>query len=389
MKTFSNRLSLKQSLRPSLDDTQGHVDRMRQMIDQVRSRAIALILVPTLVLALGAGSTAVAAAKDTMRDLKFKEFPLEISRGDRLIVQGLRGTVRLIPTAPGKPAVLRARKSVVDINKPGAKAHFDSLSFSVRREGGVVMIEPKGPTSRQDWIEWSQPGQPDLSFEIECPSTSAEIHLHSGSVFANGWKDAVSVSLQDGKVTTSDGEGAFRATILRGDIKIEKQKGLISIESHAANVSVANSEGDVQVHNFAGASSVNGIKGDVSLRSKAGTANIAKVDGGLEFDNGRGRLEGTAIDGVVRGVNDDGTVSIGLTGEADLSIETQDGPVAVKPPGGAGVLLKLSSEDGGIVAPDSVNVPKVSGPKSVVARLSGVPKGVIVVRAKRGTIRVR
>lgn len=334
-------------------------------------------------------AAAFAAGRETMREVKFKDYPLEISRGDRLTIQGVRGSVRLIPAKAGQPAVLRARKILPDATKPSAKAHFEALSFAVRREGGVVMIEPKGPTGRQDWIEWSVAGQPELSLEIDAPSTATEVHFHSGSVSAAGWKDQLMVSLQDGKILASDGEGAFRATLLRGEIKVEKQKGPVEIESHAAKVTVLSSEGSVQVHNFSGESVVSAVKGEVSLRSKAGAATVSKVDGGLDFDNGRGHFEGTAIDGSVRGQNDDGTVSIQLSGEADVSIETQDGPIAVKPAGGAGVLLKLATEEGNIYAPASVNVPKVSGPKSVVARLDGAPKGVIVLRSKRGTIRVR
>ncbi|CAN5520283.1 hypothetical protein BH10BDE1_BH10BDE1_14480 [soil metagenome] len=323
------------------------------------------------------------------KEVKFKEFPFEIARGEHLIVQGVRGTVRLMPLAPGKSPVVRARKLLVDGTKPGASEHFDALSFSVRREGGLVMIEPKGPSSRQDWIDWSRPGQPELSFEIEAPSTSAEVHLHSGTVLANGWKDALAVSLQDGKLAVSDGAGNVNATILRGDIKIEKQKGVVRVESHAAKVTVTANDGDVQVHNFGGETLITNVKGDVAVRSKTGTITLAKINGGVDFDNGRGKLEATAIDGSVRGVNDEGIVSFQLVGEADLSIETQDGPVAVKPPSATGVLLKLSSEDGVIAAPESIQVPRNSGPKSVVARLDGAPKGVIVLRSKRGTIRVR
>jgi hypothetical protein len=330
-----------------------------------------------------------AATKETMREVKFKEFPFEITRGERLVVQGLRGHIRLVPTAAGKPSLLRARKTLPDATKSGARSHFDELSFSVRRESGVVIIEPKGPSSRQDWIDWSGAGQPDLSFEIEAPATSAEIHLHSGSITAAGWKDQLLVSLQEGKISSTDGDGIFRATILRGEIRLDKQKGAVEIESHSAKVNISNGDGNIRVHNFSGETTVNGVKGEVSVRSKAGLVNISKIEGGLDFDNGRGRFEAIGIDGAVRGLNDDGTVSIQLAGEADVSVETLDGSVTIKPPGGAGVLLKLSSEDGAIVAPDSVNIPKVSGPKSVVARLDGAPKGVIAVRSKRGTIRVR
>lgn len=328
------------------------------------------------------------APANAAKDVKFKDYAFEMSRGEKLIVQGVRGSVRLIPLAPGRTPVVRARKILTDAKGSGAE-HFDALSFSVRRENGTVIVEPRGPSTRQEFLDWSRPGQPELAIEIEAPSTPAEVHFHTGAVTANGWKDQLAVSLQEGRVTTTDGEGALRTALLRGDVKVDKQKGAVEVESHAAKVSISNVTGDVRVHNFAGDSTVSSVKGDVSVRAKTGAVSLTKVDGGLEFDNGRGRLEGTAVEGAVRGVNDEGTVSLQLAGEADVSIESQDGAVAVKPPSGTGALLKLSSEEGQIVAPDSVQSPRNAGAKSLVARMDGAAKGVIVVRSKRGTIRVR
>lgn len=323
------------------------------------------------------------------REVKFKEYPFEITRGEQLIVQGVRGQVRLISLAAGKTPVVRARKLIQDPTKPGAAERFDSLSFTVRREGGIVMIEPKGPSSRQEWLDWSRPGQPELAFEIEAPSTPAEVHLHTGSVTATGWKEPLAISLQEGKVVSLEGGGSLNASILRGEIRVEKHKGIVRVESHAAKVNVSVNEGDVQVHNFAGDTNLVSVKGDVKFRSKTGNVSLANIDGGLDFDNGRGKVDVAGMGGVVRGFNDEGPVSLQLTGEADLSIETQDGSVSVKPPSAAGVLLKLSTEEGVISAPESVNIPKGAGPKSVVSRLDGAPKGVIVLRSKRGTLRVR
>lgn len=327
----------------------------------------------------------VAAAKET----KFKEYPFEISKSERLIVQGVRGNVKLIAASAGQPTVVRARKTVSEPMKADASERFNALSFSVRREGGVVIIEPRGPTTRQEWVDWSRPGQPELWLEIQAPPTAAEIHFHTGSLSSTGWTDNLAISLQEGKVSVSGSSGKLGVNILRGEVKVEKHKGSMDFESHAAKISVLNSEGDVRIHSFAGETAISNLKGDTSFRAKSGGANLAKLSGSFKFDNGRGRIDGTGIDGAVRGVNDDGSVILQLVGEADLSIETSDGAVTVKPPGGSGALLKLSTEEGAIVAPDSVSVPRVSGAKSVVARMSGATKGVIAVRSKKGTIRVR
>lgn len=323
------------------------------------------------------------------KEVKFKEYPFEILKGDRLVVSGIRGAVKLVQIGQGKTPVVRAKKVLPTGAKSTAAQMFENLSFQVRKEGTIVTIEVKGPTSRQEFIDAAGVGQPELSFEIEAPSTLAEVHLHSGLVTASGWKDGLSVSLIDGRINSIDGEGVLRAILTRGEIKIDRQKGNVEIENHGGKVALSNIDGDVRLYSFSGDSALASISGKVKFRAKAGSLNVSKLSGDFTFENGRGGISGIAIDGAVRGTTEDGAVNLQLAGEADLSVETEDGSVTIKAPGGSGALLKLSSEDGPILAPESVKVPKVSGPKSVVARLDGAPKGQIIVRSKRGVIRIR
>lgn len=350
------------------------------------NRARALFFV-RLVLAFTSGvfaSPALAA-----KEVKFKEYPFEISKGDRLVVTGIRGSVKLSHLAPGKTAVVRAKKLLPTGAKPTASQLFENLSFQVRKEGTIVTVEVKGAASRQEFIDASVAGQPEFSFEIEAPSTPAEVHFHSGQISVVGWKDGVSVSLIEGKISSTDGEGVFRAILTRGEVKVDSQKGNVEVENHGGKVLLSNIVGDVRLHSFSGDANLSAVTGKVKFRAKAGTLNINKLSGDFSFENGRGGISGSAIDGSIRGTTEDGAVNLQLVGDADLSVETEDGSVTVKAPGGSGALLKLSSEDGPILAPDSVKVPKVSGPKSVVARLDGSPKGQIIVRSKRGVIRIR
>lgn len=333
------------------------------------------------------GLTAEAA-----REVKFKEYPLEITKGDRLVVSGVRGQVRLIPLGePGGKSgnpVVRARKVTTD--KLGeSNALFESISFQTRREGSTVFVEVKGPDSRQTYITMAKPGAPELSFDIESPSTPAEIHMHSGNVVANGWKSSVAVTLSEGKVLLSEGEGDVRVLLTRGELQLSKHKGGAELELHGGKTSVSQVQGDVRLYVFSGESSVQQLTGKLRYRGKAGSLSLNKVDGDFQFENGRGGIAATALNGAVRGSTEDGAINLQLVGETDVSVETDDGSVTIKPPGGTGALLRLSSEDGLIQAPESIRVPRVTGPKSVVARLDGAPKGQIIVRAKRGVIRIR
>lgn len=352
-------------------------------------RAVTLFIKNVNRSALVAASLLVFSSAHAAKEVKFKEYPFEIVKGERLVITGVRGSVKLIPLQPGKSPVVRAKKVLPDAAKPGASQLFENLSFQVKKEGTVVTVEAKGISSRQEFIDASKPGQPELSFEIEAPSTPTEIHYHSGQIVASGWKDGLSVSMVEGKILTTDGEGVLRAILTRGELKVEKQKGNVEIENHGGKVTLANITGDVRLHSFSGEVSATSISGKMGFRAKAGSLNLTKLTGDLTFENGRGGIAGTAIEGAVRGSTEDGAINLQLAGDADLSLETEDGSVTVKAPGGSGALLKLSSEDGPIFAPDSVKVPKVTGPKSVVARLDGAPKGQIIVRSKRGVIRIR
>lgn len=334
-------------------------------------------------------SLLVMAAPAFARDVKFKDLTVDWVKGDRLVVQGLRGSVKLIASGKGA-AVVRGRKSINDGNKGTASERFDSLAFSARRESGVVIVEVRGPNTKQEWIDWSQSGNGDLNLEIEAPmALPAEVHLRSGTVTATAWRDALAVTLQDGAVRLNDGEGDVRVSLLRGEVKIEKQKGLVQVESHAAKVNLTSIDGDARVHNFGGDTAVTTVSGTLNLRTKTGTSSLQKIETGLDFDNGRGTLTGNGVKGQIRGATDEGAVNLQLDGEVDVLIEAQDGNIAVKPPSGFGVLLKLSTEEGAIGAPDSVSVPKTAGPKSVVARMDGTAKGTVVLRSKRGNIRIR
>jgi hypothetical protein len=358
------------------------------------SRVSALLLATAALLHL---ATPAFAA----REVKFKEFPIELSATDttkpsRLYVMGMRGSVRLISAVSGKAPVVRARKVQPDGARNESADTFESFSYAVRKEGSVLVIEPKVGSTQSDWLTGIEPGQPELHLEIEAPSVPTEIHLHTGSVQSIGWKAPITASVQDGSIKMSEGEGLLALSVFKGEVRVEKWKGRVQVESHAAKVITQTIDGDVLVNNFSGESALTAIKGHSTLKAKTGGSVVTKLEGGLEFLNGRGGLAATQVQGVVRGQTDDGAVSLALgtegkeaQGESDVVVESQDGSVSIKPPVGSGALLRLSTDEGTLLAPESIAIPRGSGPKSVSARLAGTTRGTIVVRSKRGVIRIR
>jgi hypothetical protein len=342
------------------------------------------------VVALAVFFTGICA--EAAREVKFKEFPLEISKNDRLVISGVRGQVRLIPIGESNlktaSPMVRARKVSTDRIGETSTA-FDSLSFQTRRDGTTVFVEMKGPDSRQAYLALTKLGAPELSFDIEGPSIPAEIHFHSGMVTAVGWKSSIAVTLTEGKVNLSDGEGTVRVLLTRGDLQLSRQKGDAELEIHGGKAQISNLEGDLRLHSFVVESNVQQLMGKLKYRGKAGNLNINKASGEFLFENGRGSIVANGLEGTVRGSTEDGAVNLQLSGDIDVLVETEDGSVGIKPAAGVGALLRLSSDEGVIQVPEKIRVSGGTGVKTVLGRLDGAPKGQITVRSKRGAIRIR
>ena len=323
------------------------------------------------------------------KELRYKDMPIEFREGERLHIVGLRGSVRLVGTAPGKPAVLRARKWVADKATGQDLQEYEALSFNVRREGTSVIIESKLPQDKESLNKWLK-GGPELHLELEAASLPAEIVLRDGQVTIEKWKNSASVGIVAGKVATSAGEGALRIQIQKGEVKVEKQKGDVAIDSNLAKLTAQEIEGDLDLANFGGESTIGKVEGHVNLRTYAGGTSLTKSKGSLDFQTGRGSLSLSGFEGPIRGQNDVGSVNATVEGDAEIAIESNQGTVTVSLPKDSGAGLRLATEEGNFSVPDSVRANLQGGAKIFVARLSGEgPKGMVQVKSKTGAIRVK
>jgi DUF4097 and DUF4098 domain-containing protein YvlB len=323
------------------------------------------------------------------REVRFKDIPLEFKEGDRLVISGVRGHVRLTVAADGKTGVLRARKTMGK-SSPEAAQRFESANFGISRDGAVIVIQGKGPESKDAWASWVKDGGIDLNLELEIPSMPSEIHLREGQLTVQSWKHNVTANLVSGQIRVAQSEGHLNLQIQRGDVRVEGHRGRVELDSYSARLVVQDLEGDLDLTNFTGESVLSGLRGNVDTRTHSGATSVAKSSGSMEFQNGRGALNLNGFEGPVRGKNDQGAVTLALEGEAEVAVESNLGPVAVRLPANSGAVIRLSSEDGAISAPEAVKTGGGSAVKSAMGRLAGDgPKGRVEVRTKSGGIRVR
>lgn len=329
-------------------------------------------------------------AEAALREVRFKDAPLEIREGDRLVISGIRGSVRLIPLAMGRTPVLRAKKIMAEKFAATAGERFDALNYQVRRGDGVLVIEARGPASKAEWGEWLKPGGPELVLEIEAPAVPVEVSLHSGLITTQNWKGPLSTTLVEGVVRTSATEGPLRLQVQKGEARVDSHRGRLEFDTYGARLNAQNVDGELMVENFSGETSLSQIKGNIQLRSHAGGSSIAKSTGALDFELGRGGLTVTGFEGPLRGQTANGSVVAALEGEAEVAIESVQGPVTVKLPGESAAFVRLQSETGSLSAPEPVRPGQAGTLKTAVGRLGGSgPRGTVVIRSKAASLRVR
>jgi hypothetical protein len=323
------------------------------------------------------------------KEVRFKDYPIDVREGDRVTIQNFRGTVKLVSIASGKPALIHARKSINDEATAEDQAIFEALSFAVQRPvAGRLDISVGAAPDKGAWMRWVKQGVIDFHLEIEMPSAPIEVTVRDGQVLLHGqgWRHGATVSLVSGKLQSVAGEGSLKVQVQRGEIQINGHKGPIDIDAYAAKVVVSDVEGEMRLANFSGDSKLVKVKGRADLISHAGATSISGSSGALDFINGRGAFTIAGFQGAVKGQTDQGAVSALIEGEADVQIESNQASVTVKPPSDSGAALRLRTDEGTISLP----APLTSTGKVYSGKLSGPGgKGSIAIKSKSGPLRIR
>jgi hypothetical protein len=82
-----------------------------------------------------------------------------------------------------------------------------------------------------------------------------------------------------------------------------------------------------------------------------------------------------------------GSVQLGITGESDVRVTTQEGPVVIGLADSA-ARLDLNTRDGVITVPNYLHVADMGSQKMVRGHLKGAQPGAVVVKTESGNIRV-
>ena len=380
------------------------------------------------------GETTSVASANASKDYKFRDVKIDLQDGDRIVITGIRGVVRLEQTGgvsfgaradeadhgvAGQDPSLQAQIPQVSATaianaKDSAgpisvtiKAHkllnekglaqwatkFESLSLQTRRDGHVVYIETKGTQAAADWLEWTSANSPEINIEVSMNSARSlpvEVSLHDGTVDVRGWQAAVSASIVQGSIRTNNTLGDLQVQVQHGDVRIDRHHGTVDVDSFQGKLMANQVEGDIHLDNFSGDSSLKNVAGNVFVRTHSGPTNVANSSGAIDFELGRGALNVAKFEGPVRGQTDRAAVMAKLEGESDVNIESAQGPVAVRLPASSGAAIRLQTETGTLNAPEEIRPSQTASSKFASGRMKGAgPRGSVTIKSKAASIRVR
>lgn len=396
--------------------------------------AIGFIGIGSSARASRAGETSSGGTVNASKDYKFRDVKIDVQDGDRIVITGIRGVIRLEQTggvsfgAPANDAgqdgvganpslqaqipqdlpttnanvketagpvsvTIKAHKLLSEKGLAQWATKFESLSLQTRRDGHVVYIETKGTQAAADWLEWTSANSPEINIEVSMNSARSlpvEVSLHDGTVDVRGWQAAVSASIVQGSIRTTNTLGDLHVQVQHGDVRINRHHGAVDVDSFQGKLIADHVEGDIHLDNFSGDSSLKNIAGNVFVRTHSGPTNVANSTGAIDFELGRGALNVAKFEGPVRGQTDRAAVVAKLEGESDVNIESAQGPVAVRLPASSGAAIRLQTETGTLNVPEEIRPSQTASSKFASGRMKGAgPRGSVTIKSKAASIRVR
>ena len=214
--------------------------------------------------------------------------PIQVS--DRLSVRTPRGHV-ISKIWDRDEVKIDATISVGGTDEEAVNAYAEQIDIQIRRESGVVKVQPNVPKRKK--------GDPIRSVRI-----NFELH-HPEKVDLN-------VRARHGNITLPKIDGAAN---------LNNNRGKTILEGASGNISIKQNRGDVAVQH---------VGGDFTARNNRGSIKIGRVDRNAVVQNNGGATYLANIAGTTTVHNNRGAIEI-ENPEAGVMIQSRGGKIAVRP----------------------------------------------------------
>lgn len=317
---------------------------------------------------------------------------IPLQKGDRLVIKGFFGRVRLSSTKSSSPfqgpSQLQLR---VRWKKPPS---FIPLLFSkwrlhTSRQDSVISIEVQ-PSSLKNFLKAE--GLKDAGFvdlEIQGPSLPTEIYMKRAQIQVSNWSKDLRLLWMRGHVRLLNTQGSLKVFGQEGDLTVKHHKGPLELEGYQVNFHLEKIKGALNLENFSGKASLSQITGPMNIVSFKGSIQVSYSQGSLGFEHYHSPLKVESLKGVLKGTSLKGNVTATLHGHTSVSVKTKEGNVFIRAVN-SGARVRLTTRRGAMMTPAYFKRVKLGGGRRRKwGSLRRSHPGKIVVQTESGHIRVR
>lgn len=299
---------------------------------------------------------------------------------ERLHVEGIRGAL----TLQGKPG--RFFRAAI---KHGKSKSSDDWHLVIERRQDTLHIEVFNVLYGQEWKRHvKQELWPEFDVEIEGPARPAQISWRDGRMDIRDWAAPVEASLLKGQVLIERGTSRLGLQAVEADVHVRGFVGEISLKGERGPVRISGVRGKLDLNWLSGTVKLDKMNGKVTVEAQDGELTATRGSGQWELKVLRGIVKLDGFAGQLKAIGDSSRWTIAAQNGADVEIVTEKGPVDVQWSDG-GPKFFLSTREGRIRVPEPFKVEDRDGFQVVEARKGEKPKGHLFVRTTSGPISFR
>ena len=320
----------------------------------------------------------------------YKPVIVPLAGVQRVTLRGYNGDVKIVGSEKADKIRFDVRLMTDDKTPSFAKGLFDQWIFSYKLVGDNLKVEIRGPQSKEDWsklIGNENENIPRYVMTITMPARKLNFSWLLGKIFVQNWDQPISITLQSGEIILNKVTAEANLSLLKGKAIISDCDGSLRLDAYDVDIKLSNSKGHLAIENFYGDTLVSQIDGALDLSSFKGTTRVLKSKGQIDFKNGRSTFKISDFEGDVRGKTLQGAVIGKFSGQNNIRIHSEDGPVDINA-ANSGAYINIGTKKGHLYIPHYLRQTIWPSIRTATGSLRGSQKGYIYVRSNNGNVRI-
>jgi hypothetical protein len=253
-----------------------------------------------------------------------------------------------------------AHATLLGENEADVKGAASALQVTAEADGDRLEFRLTHP----DAWRLARRGRPAVDLRLKVP---ARLALALGATGVVEAQDVAGVTLDTarGNVTLRRIAGPVDGEQRDGTLEVSGARS-VDIETRRVTVRLQGIDGDVEVEAVDGGLEGKGLTGKTTLNTQRVGVQLDGQSGALEIEGQDGRCELRDLSAELTFDGRRLPLLVEMRRPVPVTAESTDGAIELRIPSGGGITLNVRAEDGSVVVPDGMPVPKRDGTRTTL-----------------------